>query len=542
MFELLNKVRTEDLVSLVRAERIRQIRDIVEEKDFSEANCEKKLVINAISSLYGRDILSEKRIRQLLFYTLDENILIRLTKKYCKTTYEKSYDNAIELSLLPWRSGTEFVNEWTRLLNIPVDYLPTQSLQVASVEEIITYKDYNNLYDYQEELKLKIKDCFEKKTPRFLVQMPTGSGKTRTVMQSIIEYSQESLMFSSDKCIVWLAHTEELCEQAIDTFKKLWVHLCDSSVRIVRLWGGHNPTVQDLNGSFVFGTFQKVVSLYGKKSTLFEYLQKKTGIIAIDEAHKSTAKTYAEMLNSLAVENTVLLGITATPGRDYLKYHENKELAMFFDKVLLEPSLNGNPIKILQEKDILANLKRTVIYTGVDVALSGLEISQILNAGDFSQGTLNKLAENTSRNKIILELIKNEVLKKNPTLVFSCSTEHSKLLNSVLNMLGVKSYYIDSDTNKNNRRKIIEDFKRGEGEVLINYGILSTGFDVPRVKSIVVTRPTSSVVLYSQIVGRGLRGLRMGGNKDCNLFDIYDNYDKFGGVDEVYKYFEDYWT
>jgi len=58
----------------------------------------------------------------------------------------------------------------------------------------------------------------------------------------------------------------------------------------------------------------------------------------------------------------------------------------------------------------------------------------------------------------------------------------------------------------------------------------------------VVARPTSSVVLYSQIIGRGLRGPKMGGAETCNLIDIKDNFLNFGGVEDVYSFFEDYWV
>ena len=87
----------------------------------------------------------------------------------------------------------------------------------------------------------------------------------------------------------------------------------------------------------------------------------------------------------------------------------------------------------------------------------------------------------------------------------------------------------------------IEQFRAGEFNVLLNYGVLSTGFDAPRIRMVLVTRPTASVVLYSQMIGRGLRGPAMGGGQECRLIDVRDNFANFGRVDEVYSYFDEYW-
>lgn len=95
---------------------------------------------------------------------------------------------------------------------------------------------------------------------------------------------------------------------------------------------------------------------------------------------------------------------------------------------------------------------------------------------------------------------------------------------------------------KGSRRRIVDGFRTGEYDVLFNYGVLSTGFDAPRIKTIIITRPTASIVLYSQMIGRGLRGPKMGGSEICNLIDIKDNYTNFGGVEDVYTFFEEYWN
>jgi DNA repair protein RadD len=539
---LLNKISLNDLSFLVGEDEVVQMTQLVSDQLLNDDTNKKNIIIKTIEAFYGTEILNDKRIRQLIFYTLEESILATLTNKYTKKEYPKAYDNALELSLLPWKAGSEFVNEVARILNIPSEFLPQYTYQNPTTEELVAHSNFFPLHDYQEELKRSIIHNLRNKTKRFLVQMPTGSGKTRTVLQSVIEYSNETLMFQNQRTIVWLAHTEELCEQAIETLTYLWSHLSAYPIKLTRLWGNHNPAVDNLSGGFVIGTLQKFVSLNKSQSYILDLIKENTEILIIDEAHKSVAKSYASMIDFLVEnQNTSLIGITATPGRTSANVVENKILASFFNKVLLSPQFDGNPITQLQKKGILSHLNRIEINTQVNVIISSHELEQLKKTDDLPLSTLKTLASNTKRNKLILELLKNEVEKGNPCLIFTCSTDHSKLLNAALNLRGLKSFYVDANTNKFRRKKIIDNFKSGDFDILINYGILSTGFDAPRLRSIIVSRPTSSVVLYSQIIGRGLRGPKMGGGYECNLFDIKDNFKNFGGVDEVYNYFEGYW-
>ena len=87
----------------------------------------------------------------------------------------------------------------------------------------------------------------------------------------------------------------------------------------------------------------------------------------------------------------------------------------------------------------------------------------------------------------------------------------------------------------------IDAFKRNRIQVLTNFGVLTTGFDAPNIDVVIIARPTTSIVLYSQMIGRGLRGAAVGGTESCEVIDIRDNFDAFGDLDEVYSHFEEYW-
>ena len=72
--------------------------------------------------------------------------------------------------------------------------------------------------------------------------------------------------------------------------------------------------------------------------------------------------------------------------------------------------------------------------------------------------------------------------------------------------------------------------------------MLTTGFDAPNTDAVMITRPTNSPVLYSQMIGRGLRGPLIGGTEFCKMIDVRDNIGEFGDADTVYEIFEDYWV
>ena len=78
--------------------------------------------------------------------------------------------------------------------------------------------------------------------------------------------------------------------------------------------------------------------------------------------------------------------------------------------------------------------------------------------------------------------------------------------------------------------------------MLCNFGILSTGFDAPNTDTVFITRPTNSAVLYSQMIGRGMRGPAVGGTATCNVIDVIDNIIGYGDSDKVYRYFDEYWN
>ena len=98
--------------------------------------------------------------------------------------------------------------------------------------------------------------------------------KTRTIIESLLEYIIKKEIFHNQKSVIWLVHTEELCEQAIDTFKDVWQNLANFPAQIIRCYGTYKPSSLDVIGSFVVGTFQKFNNLLLRKTDTFQSIEK----------------------------------------------------------------------------------------------------------------------------------------------------------------------------------------------------------------------------------------------------------------------------
>lgn len=530
MKNLLNKIPEEILNNIIGFDRLKKINAILNDDSY---------VIDLpelIYSFHGNSILENNTLRKEIIKLLPEHKLNDLAIKYCGKKFSNKESSAIQLAAKNWVSSSKLPYDIISLLNLGMEYLPKRSKRLNTVEFIEPIEAYYPLFDYQKEIKNKIVSNI-KDNCRFLVQMPTGSGKTKTCMESLVTFNSKKKILESEKSFIWIAHTEELCEQAIYSLRTIWQHNQKSTLRIIRYWGGYEPAEEELYGSFVFSTYQKLGS---KKSNYFNSILSKTcSVVVVDEAHKAVAPTYRLSIDNICEFGANLIGLTATPGRSISDKLDNLDLAKFFNKNMITPTFSKNPIEALREKKILSKVLYKTIES--EVYLNIPEKENSINNFEFSSKQLQLLSINSNRNRLIIEIIKKEIKINNPCLVFTCSVEHSVILAGILKFLGIKAAYVDSNIKKSRRRKIISDFKNNQYDVLLNFGILTTGFDAPRIQTIIITRPTTSIVLYSQMIGRGLRGKKIGGNVSCNIIDIKDNYEDFGYIENIYNYFSEYW-
>lgn len=406
------------------------------------------------------------------------------------------------------------------------------------------------LHPFQERMRKRVVNLIFNNQKRFLIHMPTGSGKTRTATEIILDFirlSAAKALLNENYKILWIAQSNELCEQAYETFKYIYDKKGTEDIQIQHFYGNNNLTDDiDDHPAIIFCGIQKLLKNYSKNS-VWQRIRNNNYLVIVDEAHRSVASQWKKALDFF-VDNssTYLLGLTATPGSGSIDDQTSGyTLANYFDnnKLTITDEFYKDiekPIHYLISQGFLAKIKRKEIES--EYINSNLSIKSVSQGSfDFSKETLKELSINPRRNKFILDIITDNLKKdkKNKILVFSCGIEHNKILHSLLSFYGIKSDYIDATTK--NRDLIINEFKHGDLNVLLNFGVLTTGFDAPKTNICIIARPISSIVMYSQMVGRILRGPKNGGNTENILYTIKDNFNH-GDYDAMFNSFNDFYN
>ena len=413
------------------------------------------------------------------------------------------------------------------------------------VAESVDARGKYQLFEHQRRAVFKVRQTLASQRPRVLLHMPTGSGKTRTAMNVIAEH----LRSNEPSLVIWLAFSDELCEQAVEEFEQAWGYLGNRPINAYRFWGASDPDLQTARDGFVVASLGKMYNYAMRRLSLIATLADRTSLVIIDEAHQSIAPTYELVLDTLVEKQptTGLLGLSATPGRTWNDVDEDQRLADFFrrQKVSLEVEGFSNPVEYLVESGYLARPIFSSLFYNSGENLSPKDLADIESGMDIPARILERLAQDEQRNLGIIHRTEQIARDHRRIILFAASVAHAKLLAAVLRARGLSADSITGDTPSAERRRIINRF-RGSFEgpiVLCNYGVLTAGFDAPETSAAVIARPTKSLVLYSQMVGRALRGPLAGGNEEAEVITVVDtDLPGFGDVGESFYNWEDVWT
>ena len=531
--EVLGRLGVGDLVHLISRDTI----ELLEALDGSQLAAHKlaEIVIRQRSPI---EILTNSTTRNLVYDALQEQ------------------DAADLLALLlPDRIGEE--DPWNALKEIPIskaspllwDIQSFFNVPSESEEEVSPSKPRKTvsvsygLFAHQRIACLKVNHLLSSTSgARTVLHMPTGSGKTRTAMHIVSHHLRET----ERPLVVWLAHTEELCEQAASEFERSWAALGDCNRTVNRHFGPHRCNLDQVTEGALVGSLQLLYQDSGSKQTEFLRLGRRTTLVVMDEAHQAVAPCYKHLLEMLAPGKQSILGLTATPGRSWLDVDQDKLLADFFqrNKVTLEVAGFENPIQYLQSQGYLSEID----YIGLPykpndtIQLSEQEFQDLAAGFEVPKRIVQALAEDQKRNLLLVNEIIKESANGSKILVFACSVEHANLLADILLAKNVAAAAVTSNTPPQLRKQLIDDYKNSDNlSVLTNYGILTTGFDAPLTDVAVIARPTQSVVLYSQMVGRAARGPRAGGTKRCRILTVVDSLPGFKDLSEGFGFWEDLW-
>lgn len=372
--------------------------------------------------------------------------------------------------------------------------------------------------------------------------MPTGSGKTRTTMSMLCDY----LRGNEGKIVLWLASTRELLDQAAREFHRSWSALGNREVPLLAVWSGQEWNVSELTDGLLVASLQTIHTRCLDEIFLRD-LGRRTGLIVFDEAHQAVAPTYRRVVEQLSAAGqpiTPIVGLSATPGRTFAGAPADRELVDFFEhtKIELDTSTDGGetgPVEYLIQQRYLAEPEFRVLgeFSNADdepTTESGYRDDPV-ELGIKEDDYLHEVTAAT------LQLVKETHRR---IIVFAASVGLAHVIAAVLRASGVPADAIDGTTPPEVRDTAIRLYKNAAPipRVLVNYGVLTTGFDAPQTSAVVIARPTRSLVLYSQMVGRGIRGPRAGGNEKAVVVTVVDpSVPAFGSIAAAFTHWEDMW-
>ena len=247
------------------------------------------------------------------------------------------------------------------------------------------------LHDFQQEVLDGLRSVLARGTGRrrAVVSLPTGGGKTRVTVEAAVRLVLAPK--SPNRSVVWIAQTDELCEQAVQAFRQVWVNLGarDTELRAVRLWGGNpNPAGQELDRPIVVvASIQTLNSRFGTPP--LDWLRK-PGLVVVDECHHAITPSYSALLRWLDAEaprkdtdkdEPPIVGLSATPFRT--DDEESQRLARRFDSRWL-PSNQEHLYSRLRRQGVLAEARYEPLYS--DVGLTDDELIGLGRLGDQWEG------------------------------------------------------------------------------------------------------------------------------------------------------------
>jgi superfamily II DNA or RNA helicase len=431
-------------------------------------------------------------------------------------------------------AGSRAAITFVRDLGFGVEYAGFESRTPDRQEEVEGPPDIGELHAYQRIVVSEIRGLIRGELVgrrRGLLSLPTGAGKTRVTIEALIDAVASGELNSP---ILWIAQTEELCEQAVETWSELWRGKGPRErLTISRLLAGFEAVEAEHGQQVVVATIAKLIAGVFDKRT-YGWL-KKASCIVVDEAHTSIGPSYTRMLEwqglgarqkESEARDVPLIGLTATPFRGTNSVETKRLVDRYGGRRLDLEALGGaDAYPELQRIGILAQVDHELL-PGSDIELTKGEFAELNKLLRLPDTAARKLAGDADRNRTLLDHI--AALPPDwPVLLFGVSVDHAHVMAALLRRAGVSAAAVTGDTDKGARRHHIEQFRTGALRVLANYNVLAAGFDAPKVRALYIARPTYVPNRYQQMVGRGLRGPRNGGTDRCLLINVGDNVARF---------------
>jgi superfamily II DNA or RNA helicase len=414
-------------------------------------------------------------------------------------------------------------------LGLPEEFAGASVVHPPEMEEVDGPTDLPALHDYQERVAARMVEHLLAPEPaRAMLSLPTGAGKTRVAVEAVTRFVRERGTPTGP--VLWIAQSEELCEQAVQSWRFVWGKAGPAGRLVInRFWGGNDAAPVTDTTQLVVATDATLNSRLGK---IDHGWLRAASVVIVDEAHRAVSTSYTQILSHLGIERSrtarPLIGLSATPFRgrseQQTSWLVNRFGARRLDIGIFE---EGREYETLQNLGVLARIEHRVLK-GATIQLDERELTSATQFSTLPSSAEDELAQDVQRNDTLLDAITG-LPEEWSVLVFAASVEHAKLLTALLNQRGRPATSIDGYTPVGERRTKIEGYRAGRYRTIVNYNVLAQGFDAPRTNAVVIARPTFSPNVYQQMIGRGLRGPRNGGNESCTILDVRDNVQNYRG-------------
>ncbi len=360
------------------------------------------------------------------------------------------------------------------------------------------------LRPYQQEAVRRVVTHFRGSDEPAVVVLPTGSGKSLVIA--------ELARLARGRVLV-LAHVRELVEQ---NHAKYLAYGLEADIFSAGL--GRKESARQV----VFGSVQSVVRNLARFDASAQ-AQGQFTLLVIDECHRVAPDkdaSHRRVIEALRRANPRLkvLGLTATPyrlGQGFIYHRHYHGMVRGGDDCFFRDCVFEQPLRLMVKQGYLAPPAR------IDAAVERYDFSQLAPgaSGLFREEELNRVAAGNRATPGIVAEIVERARSRRGVMLFAATVAHAE---EILGYLpSAEAALITGETKSHERERLIAAFKARELKYLVNVAVLTTGFDAPHVDLIAILRPTESVSLYQQIVGRGLR--LAPGKADCLVLDYAGN-------------------
>lgn len=345
------------------------------------------------------------------------------------------------------------------------------------------------LRDYQEDLLDDVQAELAPEEARVMMQLPTGGGKTVIAGAFLKEW------LKNGRKAVWLTHRKELAGQTCDMLAGANV-----TAGVDTYWNPGDDAPARPNGVAIL-----MAQTVSRRTAWMDVWRNYDGddLMIVDEAHHAAAEGWTRAMRQWPGR---ILGMTATPWR----LSEKEGFDHLFSSLLCGPQVFK-----LQSGTHLCDAQ--VRMPSAEWVIQGGAVGM---TGDYTDSGIKAANQNNIMTAGALRFWQ-EHAQDRQTIVYAVSVNHAHNLAAVFRDAGVPTALILGETEDKDRAGIISAFKYGELKVLVNVAVATEGFDLPDASCVVITRPTKSLTLYLQMVGRGLRPKEDGGN--CLVLDLAAN-------------------